>query len=77
MKANDTDLSKEGIEVEIGSFKEEKIFKLICIFEKLQEKSLIPFIWLFKWNRNALSNLIKYKVHLCINGANQVFGVDY
>ena len=77
MKANDADLFKDTMEVEIASFKEENMFKLIPLTDKPKDKILIPFAWSFKRKRNALGELIKHKAHLCINSAKQVFGVDY
>ena len=44
MKADNTDEFRKVMKKEIGSFNEEKIFKLIPISKKPDHKSLIPFI---------------------------------
>ena len=44
MKADDAKFFKNAMEVEIKSFKEEKIFKLILKTDKPDDKSLIPFV---------------------------------
>ena len=62
---------------EIASFKDENIFKIISIKNKLAGKNLIPFIWSFKRKRNPMDDLIKHKARLCIHRGKQVKGIDY
>ena len=53
---------------EIDNFKEEKIFELVPLNKKPSHKSLIPFVWSFKYKRNPIGELIKHKARLCVHG---------
>ena len=62
---------------EINSFKQKKIFKIILIADKPQNKLLILFIQLFKRKTNPMGELKKYKVRLHIYGSKQIKDIDY
>ena len=53
MKADGSDLFKEVMEKKVNSFKDDKIFKLITIFEKIYNGILTSFPWYFKRKINA------------------------
>ena len=77
MNAEDADSFREAMEKEFDSFKQEKMFKLLLLRDKLKYKSLIPFTWSFERKRNPLGDFMKYEACSCVHGGEQIKGIDF
>ena len=77
IKDDDDGCFREDTCTEITSLKEENLFKLIPVCDKLSHEFLVPFVWSFKRKRDTIDELIKYKSRLCAHSGKQTKGIDF
>ena len=69
MKACDYQEFKKTLAKEVNNLQKDNILSVILLKNKLKDRKLMRFIWIFKHKYLPIGVLLKYKVCFCISSS--------